>query len=93
MLQSVIIYICQEVIELNHITTLRKNAGFKSAKSLAIALNCSHNLVNFIELKDGGKYSRKPSAEMAIKMSKLLNCTLEDIFLPYYTTISNNEAS
>lgn len=32
---------------------------------------------------------KKPSPKLGIKMSKLFNCTLEDIFLPYDTTNSD----
>lgn len=67
----------------NHITKLRKNAGFKTAKIAAKALNISDGMMYQME---GGH--KKPSPELAIKMSSLFKCTLEDIFLPFNTTNS-----
>ncbi|WP_422447867.1 helix-turn-helix transcriptional regulator [Thermoanaerobacterium sp. DL9XJH110] len=67
----------------NHITKLRKNAGFKTAKIAAKALGISSGMMYQME---GGH--KKPSPELAIKMSSLFKCTLEDIFLPFNTTNS-----
>jgi len=67
----------------NHITELRKNAGFKTAKIAAKALGISDGMM--YQMESGHK---KPSPELAIKMSNLFECTLEDIFLPFNTTNS-----
>lgn len=67
----------------NHITTLRKKAGFDTAKEAAKALNISNGMMYQME----GGY-KTPGSQLAIKMSKQFNCTLEDIFLPFNTTKS-----
>jgi len=69
----------------NHITELRKNAGFKTAKIAAKALGISDGMM--YQMESGHK---KPSPELAIKMSNLFECTLEDIFLPFNTTLRKN---
>ncbi|ACA45005.1 transcriptional regulator [Clostridium botulinum] len=68
----------------NHITELRKNAGFNTVKNVTSKLEISDSMMYQIE----GGY-KKPSPNLAIKMSKLFNCTMEDIFLPYGTTNSD----
>lgn len=70
----------------NHITELRKKSGFKTAKAAAEKLKISHSMMYQIE--EGHK---QPSASLGIKMAKLFNCTLEDIFLPFNTTNSYKE--
>ncbi|NFH47233.1 transcriptional regulator [Clostridium sporogenes] len=65
----------------NHITELRKNAGFNTVKNATSKLEISDSMMYQIE----GGY-KKPSPNLAIKMAKLFNCTMEDIFLPYDTT-------
>jgi putative transcriptional regulator len=69
----------------NHLTALRKKAGFKSAENAAKSLECSAMMIYAIE-----QGLRKPSPDLAIKMANLFNCSLDEIFLPFYTTISNN---
>ncbi|EKX80480.1 hypothetical protein CFSAN001628_006714 [Clostridium botulinum CFSAN001628] len=59
----------------NHITELRKNAGFNTVKNVTSKLEISDSMMYQIE----GGY-KKPSPNLAIKMSKLFNCTMEDIF-------------
>ncbi|APH23835.1 transcriptional regulator [Clostridium botulinum] len=68
----------------NHITELRKNAGFNTVKNVTSKLEISDSMMYQIE----GGY-KKPSPNLAIKMAKLFNCAMEDIFLPYGTTNSD----
>ena len=65
----------------NHITDLRKRAGFKTATEAAEKLNISPSMMYQME----GGYKR-PSPDLGVKMADLFNCTLEDIFLPFVTT-------
>lgn len=67
----------------NHITKIRKKAGYKTVKKAAEKLEISSGMLYQIE--EGFK---KPSPNLGIKMSGLFNCTLEDIFLPFNTTES-----
>ena len=69
----------------NHITDLRKKAGFKTAKDAAKALKISNGMTYQVE----GGY-KKPGSTLGVKMSKLFKCTMEEIFLPYNTTNSYN---
>lgn len=69
----------------NHITNLRKNAGFETAKSAAKRLDISDSMMYQME----GGY-KQPSPSLGLKMTKIFNCTLEDIFLPFNTTNSDN---
>lgn len=71
----------------NHITKLRKKAEIITAKEAAKALDISNGMMYQME----GGY-KKPSPELAVKMANLFNCTLEDIFLPYITTVSDKGA-
>ncbi len=68
----------------NHITKLRQDSGIDTAKEAATKLNISNSMMYQIE---GGH--KKPSPRLGIKMTRLFNCTLEDIFLPYNTTDSD----
>ncbi|HGG0416141.1 TPA: helix-turn-helix transcriptional regulator [Clostridium sporogenes] len=68
----------------NHITGLRKKAGFDTAKEAAKALKISNGMMYQME----GGY-KTPGPKLAIKMSRKFNCTLEDIFLPFNTTDSD----
>lgn len=68
----------------NHITDLRKRAGFKTATEAAEKLNISPSMMYQME----GGYKR-PSPGLGVKMADLFNCTLEDIFLPFVTTNSD----
>lgn len=68
----------------NHITNLRKKAGFETAKKAAKSLDISNSMMYQME----GGY-KKPSPQLAIKMSKQFDCTLEDIFLSIITTNSD----
>lgn len=65
----------------NHVTALRKNAGYKTVKEAAEKLEISNGMLFQVE-----EDLKKPSPKLGIKMSKLFNCTLDDIFLPYDTT-------
>lgn len=69
----------------NHITKLRKKAGLQTAKEAAYKLDISESMMYQME----GGY-KKPSPNLGLKMSSLFNCTLEEIFLPYNTTNSEN---
>lgn len=69
----------------NHITNLRKKAGFKTAKDAAKALKISNGMMYQVE----GGY-KKPGSLLGMKMSTLFKCTMEEIFLPYNTTNSYN---
>lgn len=71
----------------NHITKLREQAGIKTAKKAAEKLNISAGMMYQVE--EGIK---KPGSLLAVKMTGLFNCTLEDIFLPYITTNSDKNA-
>jgi len=71
----------------NHITELRKKVGIATAKEAAKALEISNGMMYQME----GGY-KKPSPELAVKMTALFNCTLEDIFLPYITTDGGKDA-
>lgn len=70
----------------NHITKLRKKAGFNTAKKAAKALDISNSMMYQME----NEY-KKPGFKLAIKMADLFDCTLEDIFLPFITTNSDKE--
>ena len=61
----------------NHITDLRKKAGYTTVKKAASKLKISNSMLYQIE----GGY-KKPSSTLAVQMSKLFNCTMDDIFLP-----------
>lgn len=67
----------------NHITKLRKDAGYETAKEAATKLNISDGMMYQME----GNYKR-PGINLAIKMSNLFNCSLEEIFLPFTATNS-----
>jgi putative transcriptional regulator len=68
----------------NHITDLRKQSGYKTAKVAAEKLEISNGMM--FQMEQGIK---RPSPGLAIKMAKEFNCTLEDIFLPFNTTNSD----
>lgn len=70
----------------NHITKLRKKAGFNTVSEVTSLLNISDSMLYQIE---GGW--KKPGCDLALRMSKLFNCTMEDIFLPYNTTNSDKD--
>lgn len=67
----------------NHVTNLRINAGYKTAKKAAKALEISNGMMYQME----GGY-KKPGPKLALRMADLFDCTLEDIFLPFITTNS-----
>ena len=67
----------------NHLAVLRKNAGYKSAKAAALRIGCSWKTIYALE-----NGFRKPSPELAAKITKIYHCTFDDIFLPYDTTKS-----
>lgn len=68
----------------NHITILRRKAGFNTAIEAAKSLNISNSMMYQLE---GGH--KKPGSELAFKMSNKFNCSMEDILLPYITTNSD----
>ena len=70
----------------NHITDLRKRAGFNTARDAAKKLKISDSMMYQME---GGH--KQPSPNLGLKMTELFNCTLEDIFLPFNTTDSDRE--
>lgn len=65
----------------NHISKLRKEAGFNTAKEAANILGISKSMMYQVE----GGY-KEPSPRLAFKMSTEFNCSMEDIFLPFITT-------
>ncbi|WP_163195250.1 helix-turn-helix domain-containing protein [Clostridium thermarum] len=71
----------------NHLTILRKKAGFKNAKEVSNILNISTGMI--YQMEEGVK---KPGINLALKMTKLYNCKLEDIFLLQNTTNSDKGA-
>lgn len=58
----------------NNIRALRKNLGFRQ-EDLAAELSVSRQTINAIE---NNKYN--PSLELALKLAKLLNTTVEELF-------------
>ncbi|MBO8158857.1 helix-turn-helix transcriptional regulator [Thermosyntropha sp.] len=70
----------------NHITIMRHKAGIKTAKEAAKLLGISPGMMYQIE---GG--SKRPSPEVAFKMTKIFKCSLDDIFLPFITTESDKK--
>jgi putative transcriptional regulator len=62
----------------NHVTVLRKKAGYKITDELAESLGISKRMLYAIESDQ-----RQPSAKTATKMAKLYNCNLEDIFFAF----------
>lgn len=69
---------------MNHIKQLRMNAGFKTAKLAAEALEISISMMKKMEIG-----IKKPSIELGFKMEQVFNCNLYDIFLPYKSQIVN----
>lgn len=67
----------------NHITILRKKAGFNTAREAAESLDISNSMMYQLE----GGY-KKPGSKLAFEMSNKFNCSMEDIILPYITTNS-----
>lgn len=61
---------------MNRLKEFREKRGF-SQTQLAFDVNVSARHIAFIE-----NGSRNPSIELAFKIAKALNATLEDIFLP-----------
>lgn len=68
---------------MGHLKRLRRKAGYKTAKEVAILLNITSSMV--YQMEEGYK---RPSLDLGVKMAKLYNCSLEDIFLPIITTNS-----
>lgn len=58
----------------NKVSEIRHNKGI-SQKELAQVLNISVNYLNKIE-----RGKRDPSLKLAVRIAKLLDCTLNDIF-------------
>jgi len=59
----------------NNIMTLRKIKGY-SQSTLAQKCNVSRQTINAIE---NSKYD--PSLELAFKLAKILNCTVDELFI------------
>lgn len=72
----------------NHITDLRKKAGFNTARDAAKGLKISDSMMYQME----GGY-KQPSPSLGLKMAELFNCTLEEIFLPFNTTDGDNKTN
>lgn len=68
----------------NHITDIRLKAGFKTARDAARKLKISTGMM--YQMEQGLK---KPSSLLATKMASMFECSLDDIFLPYFTTGSD----
>jgi DNA-binding XRE family transcriptional regulator len=66
---------------MNHIRELRLNAKIKTGKESAEMLGISAGMM--YQMENGLK---KPGYRLAINMSNLYMCSLEDIFYPYVTT-------
>ena len=71
---------------MKHLKELRQKAGYKTVREVAPLLDVTDSMIYQIE--EGYK---KPSIELGIKISKLYNCSLDDIFLPTITTNSDNK--
>ncbi len=69
----------------NHITSLRRKAGYKTAKDAAIELKISYGMMYQME-----EDLKRPSPDLALNMARLFDCSLEDIFMPFSTTNSDN---
>lgn len=63
---------------MNHIKQLRIKSNFKTANLAAEALGISRSMMKKIEC---GR--KRPSIDLGFEMTKVFNCTLDDIFLPY----------
>ena len=63
---------------MNHIKRLRTNANYKTAEKAAEALGVSSSLMRKLECG-----VKRPSIDLAFRMTEKFNCSLEDIFLPY----------
>lgn len=70
----------------NHITKLRKKAGIKTAKEAAKKLGISACMMYYMETDASKKHHRKPGSALCEKMARLFNCTMDDIFLPFFVT-------
>jgi len=71
---------------MKHLKELRRKAGYETAKEVASLLHVTTSMV--YQMEEGYK---RPSPELGFKMSRLYNCSLEDIFLPIITTKSDNK--
>jgi putative transcriptional regulator len=69
----------------NHLTELRKKAGFKTVKETSKLLGVSNGMLYQIE--EGIK---SPGIKLAVKIARLYKCSLEDIFSQPITTNSDN---
>lgn len=70
----------------NHITKLRLLSGIKTAKEAATRLSISSGMMYQVE--EGIK---KPGSLLATNMACLFNCSLDEIFLPFFITKSDKE--
>jgi DNA-binding XRE family transcriptional regulator len=68
---------------MKHLKVLRLKAGYKTVKYAAEQLGISPQMLYHME--EGVK---KPSIKIAAKMIEIYGCNLDDIFLPYITTVS-----
>lgn len=74
-----------QAVRSNHMKSLRLNAGYATTQEVANALGVSESMIRKIDYG-----FKKPGIFLAIKMKKIYNCTLEQIFLPYYITESED---
>ena len=72
----------------NHLTTLRKIAGIETCREAAILFGVCKGMM--YQMEEGLK---RPGISLAIKMTKVYDCTLDDIFLPFNTTDSGTETT
>jgi putative transcriptional regulator len=70
----------------NHITQLRKKSGFRYVSEAAQEIGISKSMLYQTE----SSYKR-PSSILGIKMSQACQCSLDEIFLPFKTTISDKK--
>ena len=72
----------------NHITQLRLKAKIETAKEAALRLGISSGMMYQME-----EDIKRPGSILAIRMTELFGCKLEDIFLPFNTTESDKRES
>ena len=68
----------------NHMSNLRINAGFNTALDVLDKLNIGKSTIYQIE-----QNLRIPSPTLANKFKKLYQCTFDQIYCPYFDTISD----
>lgn len=76
----------------NHITFLRRNAGFRTGQKAAKKLNISPAMMYQMEACVASKQIRRPGSALAFRMTRLFNCSFDDIFMPFFITSCNNSS-